>query len=98
MAATYHWTTRYIERELTDELLVLYLDEEADRVQARFVEAVEASRMGVIFASNGKAHASWTRQLKGHANRNRGLTGQALEQAVQSFAAMHNEYVVMGAR
>ena len=100
MAQAYGWSARRVESELTDELLLLYLDSAADRLAAAhetsFVESVEASRMGVIFAHNGKAHGSWLRRRK--AKEGRGLVGEALERAVGAIAATHSEYVVVGAR
>lgn len=91
MAATYHWPARHIERELTDELLILYLDEEVDRVrdraQADFDRTVEAVRVGTIFAHDGKQHARWVNSRR-VLHRGAGLTGDALEAAVRGIAAM----------
>lgn len=96
MASTYHWSARHIEHELTDELLVLYLDEETDRVrdraQADFDRTVEAVRVGTIFAHDGRQYARWLAG-KPAAKRGRGLTGDALEAAVMGIAAMFPENV-----
>lgn len=98
MAAEYGWSARHIERELTDEMLVLYLDTAAARISsredARVVRMIETVRAGTIFAHDAKAHASWLRKRK--APSARGLSGAALERAVGGFAMTHPEYVVHG--
>lgn len=100
MAATYGWSARKVESELTDEQLTLYLDEAVDRLrdraQHRFDAMIEAVRAGTIFAHDGKAHGNWLRKRKSPLAR--GLTGEALERAVSGFALVHPEYVVRGAR
>lgn len=95
MASEHGWTPRHIERELTDEHLVLLLDEAVDRnrtrAQAEFDRMVEAVRAGTIFAHDGKQHARWARSSR---EPRKGLTGDALEAAVRGIAAMFPENVV----
>lgn len=97
MAQAFGWSARHIERELTDELLVMYLDEETDRltadVRVRFDSMVEAVRAGTIFAHDGRQHQRWvrSRQPKGRA-----LSGDALEAAVMRIAQMFPGNVIRG--
>ena len=84
-----------LEAELTDEQLVMMLDAYADRSEAEQERAVEASRLGVIFArgKNGqRAYESWLRKAK----RSIGATGSELEQKIAAFAYGAPEYVVRG--
>lgn len=94
MAAEHGWSPRYIERELTDEHLVLLLDEASDRqaahAQADFDRMVEAVRVGTVFAHDGKQHAKWTRARR---EPRKGLTGAALEAAVMRLATIFPENV-----
>lgn len=86
-----------LEVEMTDEQLVLLMDAAVDRRRSAFEDAVEASRMGALFAkgkSGAKAYEKWARKMKRKAS----LTGQALEHAVGAFAFSHPEYVVEGPR
>jgi hypothetical protein len=98
MAATFGWTARYIERELTDELLVMYLDEEVDRLrnrtQADFDSLVEAVRAGTIFAHNKKAHDKYIASSAAKQKRP-SLTGAALEAAVMNIAKMFPDNVTV---
>jgi len=81
---------------------VLYLDAAVDRItddhRRRFTDAVEAARLGTIFASGQKqtnrAYKAWRRNLEGdRPDAGAGLTGDALERAVGVLAAFHPEYV-----
>lgn len=102
LASAYGWGPDYLAEHLTDEQLLLYLDAAQDRIDERhrseFEGAVEAARLGAIFAE-GKAgqrqYDRWKARLR-NARGARGLTGQALEQVVMALARSHPEYVVMG--
>lgn len=63
MASAYGWGHRYVERELTDELLTLYLDAGIDRLgdlaTARFNEQIEAVRAGWIFGQDQRQYDRW---------------------------------------
>lgn len=96
MAAEYGWTARAVE-QLTDELLVLYLDSAADRIgsraQAEFDTSVEAVRVGTIFAHDGKQHARW---MRSRTPKRPALSEAALEAAIVNIARMFPENVVRG--
>jgi len=57
---------------------------------------VEAVRAGTIFAHDAKAHRRWQSATPSAQPKGRGLTGQALEQAVMLLARTAPEYVVVG--
>ena len=100
MAAEYHWSPRYVEGQLTDELFILYLDAAVDRLgdraKARFETLVEAVRAGTIFGHDDRQYRKWTGFRRAAATESHGLRGAALEQAVMALARAHPEYVVVG--
>lgn len=102
VAATYGWGPDYIERTLTDEQLLVYLDAAQDRLSAeaktRFEEAVESVRVGYIIANDRKAHQRWqSHSRRTSTGKGAGLTGMALERRIANLAATNPEYVVVGA-
>ena len=96
LAAEYQWSVRQIRSTLTDELLVLYLDDaidrRSDRMEADFESTVEAVRVGYLTARDNKLYQKWSRR-RSTPKRGTGLTGQALEQAVMRIASMFPENV-----
>ena len=94
IAAEYGWTPRYIETELTDELLLDYLDAAQERIEDRFETQVEAVRVGTVIAGNAKAMQRWSTRTRRHGKQQRGLTGAALESAVMNVAAIFPENVI----
>lgn len=102
MAAEYGWTVRRIRSELTDELLLLYVDALVDRVEQdhedRFDALVNATRLGVVFAHEPKHFATWNRRRKRQRGQAVGLTGAALEAAVSSWQMTMPMYIVEGPR
>ena len=98
MASAYGWTPRVVERELTDELLILYLDEAVDRRtkdnEARFDSMVEATRIGTVFAHDKKQYDRWRRASR--KRRPRGLKGEALERVMAAFAVQNPDLVAFG--
>jgi hypothetical protein len=102
VAAEYGWTHRQIDRALTDELLVLYVDSSVDRitgrVRAQFDSWVEAVRVGMIFAHDRRQYQRWLRQRpRTPGERSPGLTGAALERAILAIGAMHPDIVTVQA-
>jgi len=57
-----------LEEELSDEQLVVYLEAASDRLtrdaHAEFGLAVEAARLGTVFASNVRAYSRWRTQFR----------------------------------
>jgi hypothetical protein len=88
VAAEYGWTSRYVETELTDELLLDYLDAAQERIEDRFETQVEAVRVGMVIAGNPKAMQRWSSRTRRFGKQQRGLTGAALDSAVMNVAAM----------
>lgn len=93
MAAEYHWTARYVEAELTDELLVMLLDaaydRRADHAQADFASMVEAVRAGSIFATSSdgnRQHARWQADSARRAGRR--AAGKDLAQLARDFGGL----------
>lgn len=78
-----------MERELTDELLVMYFDQAADRLaeqaQSRFDADVEAVRTGTIFAHDNKQYRRW-RRVSRSARTQAALVGESLERHIASLA------------
>lgn len=72
VAETYRWGPDYLDTVLTDEQLVAYLDAAQTRLEGasrdRFVELVEANRIGAVFAHDAKQYARW----RGDADRRSG--------------------------
>jgi len=97
VAATYGWTARRVETELTDEQFITYLDEAFDRTRSTFESDVEVARLGVIFAHNNKAYGKWTRRANA-SSKPRGLHGESLERAIAALRMTNPEYVVEGPR
>lgn len=95
-AATYGWTARRVRTELTDELLLLYLEEASERITDAHESEVEAIRAGTILAYDAKAYRRWRSAVDRRHDRRTGLTGAALEAAVMSLAGAHPEYVAYG--
>ncbi len=97
LAAEYQWSTRYIRANLTDELLVLYLDDaidrRSDRIKSDFESTVEAVRVGYITARDKAAFQKWSRR-RAQPTKGSGLTGAALEQAVMQVAAIFPDNVI----
>lgn len=101
MASTYGWTARYVDDELTDEQLTLYLDEAVDRLEAdresEWLARVESARLGVVFAHNRKAYRKWSTKM-----RRKTSSGVAnamnLERQIAALAITNPEYVVHGPR
>jgi len=69
-------------------------DRRVDESRAQHQDAVEAYRLGYIFARDHRTYQRWLRRLK----RQAGLVGAALETAVTSLAFTNPEYVVEGPR
>ncbi|HEX5013018.1 MAG TPA: hypothetical protein VFV72_02580 [Candidatus Limnocylindrales bacterium] len=65
-------------------------------VRDRFEMAVEASRLGAVFASNLKAYRAWRRTADRQAGRKTSLSPEALEATIRHLASTNPEYVVMG--
>jgi hypothetical protein len=59
----------------------------------RFESTVEAVRIGSVIARDKKAYRQWQRHVAKSAGKSPGLTGQALEQAVMSFAMQNPDLV-----
>lgn len=100
-AHEYGWRPEYLERELTDEQLVWYFDAAQDRVErvttADHERAIEAVRVGTIFAHDSKQYTRWRNRTRQATGRSRGLVGAELEAAVMRIAAMFPGNVVRGA-
>lgn len=98
-AREYGWGAEYVDSILTDAQIVAYLDAAEERLEAvqrsRFEEAVEAVRIGYIFARDGKQYTRWRSSARSR-SKQRGLTGHALEQAVMRIASMFPENVLAG--
>lgn len=89
MASAYGWPLATV-RELTDEQFVLvYLDAAAERVsrnaRSEFEAAVEAVRMGTVFAYDAKAYNRWTSRRRSAVKRPP-LTPEQLEVAIAGIA------------
>jgi hypothetical protein len=86
-----------IEDELTDEQLLGYLDAAQDRIAAaaegKFNSMVEAVRVGTVFAHNKREYQRWARG-QSQPKRGSGLTGQALEAAVNRIGSMFPDNVI----
>jgi hypothetical protein len=100
-ASEYGWTARTVETQLTDEQLELYARassrRQRDVVEVRHHAAVEAVRLGTVFAYDADAARRWHRDVgsaRGR-SRGRGLTGQALENAILGMAQRRPDLVVM---
>lgn len=88
-AATYGWTFDVIESRLTDEQLVALFDAYADRVSDQserdWEHAVEAVRVGTIFAHENDQYRRWQRAPK-QKRLGKPLAGASLEAAVMRIA------------
>lgn len=73
------------------------MDAAIDRVNDDFTRQVEVVRIGSIFARDQKAYKRWSQSTRrAPAHRPKGLTGQALEQAVSNLASMFPDNVIRG--
>lgn len=91
-ASEYGWSTARIAEELTDELLVTYLDAATDRERDANRNWIEFVRIGTIFAHDQKAYQRWKRTETKPTGL--GLTGSSLEQAVMHTRAVAGAKVV----
>lgn len=101
-AAEYGWTAHFIEHNVTDEQFYLYVEKAAKRRKAQaFAELdrlVSGTSWGVAIAfdQKGRSARKWqqirNRQQResGHA---KGLSGEALHQAVMAIAATDSSLV-----
>lgn len=92
-ARDYGWGPDYLDVGLTDEQLVAYLDAASERLtddaQARFDEAIEAVRVGTIFAHDAKQYARWQTRPSKRVPAGRDLAKLALELGGQ---VVHGEF------
>lgn len=93
-ARTYGWTADYIYRHETKERVLAYFDVAHDRHQQEFGEAVDAARLGYLFAHDPKAYQRWRRKSEGRSDRPASLSGAALEAAVMRVSEMFPDNVV----
>ena len=63
--------------------------------ERRFDEQVEAVRVGTIFAHDQKAYQRWSQRPRKHGQR--GMTGEALERAIEGVARLFPQNVMRGA-
>ena len=85
--------------------MVAYFDSAHDRLDSerrgRFVDSVEAVRVGTVAAHDQKAADRWVASRDGIAGqpaRGRGLSGAALERAMMQLAASKPDLFVWGGR
>lgn len=100
-AHEYGWRPDYLAGAVTDEQLVWYFDAAHDRLEqhatAEYERAVEAVRVGTIFAHDAKQYTSWRNRTRSAAGRGRGLVGAELEAAVMRIASVFPGNVIQGA-
>ena len=82
-----------------------YFDAAVDRIRAdvrrQFVDAVDASRMGLVTAYDQKSLDRWIRsrdQMLGTPHRQRGASGAELERQMMALAATRPDLFVWGER
>lgn len=102
LAAEYGWTAAYVRANVTTEQLIrVYLDGATDRIRrtagTAFDNAVEATRMGAIFATSRRAYDRWRSRARRSdgSGRKPGLTGARLEAAIASLAMTHPDLVAI---
>jgi len=95
--AEWGYDHRRLETELTDELFVLYLDAAHDRLADAGDAAIEAVRIGTIFAHDARAYRSWRgRAARMNARRTAPLSDAALEAQLMALAAVFPKNVTRG--
>jgi hypothetical protein len=100
VAAEYGWAPRQVRHELTDELLLAYLEAGEERHAALYRRQVEAQRSGYVFAYNHDAYRRWLAGQRVHpgavAGRDGGgLAGAELERVVMALARTHSDIVAV---
>lgn len=83
---------------MTDEQLVLYFDAAQDRLErtteAEFDRAVEAVRIGTVFAHDAREYTRWRNRRRAASGKTRGLVGAELEAAVMRIAKLFPNQVI----
>lgn len=84
---------------MTAEQLVALTDAATDRIRRetrdRFDAAVNAHRLGTVFAHNMKAWRAWLRRSREPGQRPVGLSGANLERAVMALRLTHPDIVAV---
>lgn len=97
-AATYGWPPDFLEAGLTDEQLLFYFDAAQDRLErlatTEFEGAIEAVRVGTVFAHDVKQYTRWRNRRKAATGRSRGMVGAELEAAVGRLASLFPKNVI----
>ena len=98
-AASYGWGPAQLERELTGEQLAAYLEHGGARAAAEHRNAIEAQRLGTVFAYEAKLYQRWLSRQRlpqpgaTAGSTGRGLAGAELEYVLTAMLATNPDIV-----